>query len=462
MLLNYVHGNPRPRKKATKASKKKNPVSFSEVKKIAKDLEKESKTKAKPKASERKAVKRATEKAVKNQQKSRKEISDDFQKLQEGEKVMAKKKAKKKSAKMFHAKVTVHKKKTAKKAKKKVAKKATAKKATKTKAKRKVAKKAVAKKPIVKKARKARKSKAKAVKTVAKKARKVAKKARKVRKSRKARRSSVASVEFTSKTMPRGFKDMKKGQKRKVQLTVAPKRKKRKSKGAKKKNPIVRSNPSKHTRFEGTLTRKNPFNKVSNAISSFEGKISSALRPLDNVLTKFVGVESMEVIGLAFGSSMDGALYNAIAKIPKSDLVLSKLPQEYKHEIVSGATGLLLHGLNTLLEKKGGKGSMILESLSKGMILSAMVKSIAKISPMSSENAVSAPATVSGLYYAPKSQMGAIANQDFQGVDFEGVDFEGVDFEGIVTESNSMSGLVMEGDYSDETEMEVPDYTLAE
>ena len=79
---------------------------------------------------------------------------------------------------------------------------------------------------------------------------------------------------------------------------------------------------------------------------------------------------------------------------------------------------------------------------------------------MWSENAVSAP--VSGLYYAPKSQMGAITNQDFQGVDFEGVDFEGVDFEGIVSESNSMSGLVMEGDYSDESEMEVPDYTLAE
>lgn len=457
MLLNYVHGNPRPRKKATKSSKKKNPVSFSEVKKIAKDLEKESKTKAKPKASEKKAVRKATEESLKKQKKVTKKISDDLTKLQEGESVMAKKKGKRKSPKMFHAKVTVHKKKTAKKAKKKVAKKATAKKATKTKAKRKVAKKAVAKKPIVKKARKARKSKAKAVKTVAKKARKVAKKARK---ARKARKSSIASVEFTSKSMPRGLKDMKKGQKRKVQLTVAPKRKKRKSKGAKKKNPIVRSNPSKHTRFEGSLTRKNPFNKVSNAISSFEGKISSALRPLDNVLTKFVGVESMEVIGLAFGSSMDGALYNAVAKIPKSDLVLSKLPQEYKHEIVSGATGLLLHGLNTLLEKKGGKGSMILESLSKGMILSAMVKSIAKISPMSSENAVSAP--VSGLYYAPKSQMGAITNQDFQGVDFEGVDFEGVDFEGIVSESNSMSGLVMEGDYSDEDEMEVPDYTLAE
>ena len=454
MLLNYVHGNPRPRKKATRTMKRRNPLSFPEIEKVAKDFEKQSKTKAKPKASEKKAVKKATEKAVKNQKKLTKQISDDLTKLQEGDTVMAKKGGKKsKKGKMFHAKVTVHKKKTVKKAKKKVAKKASAKKTTKkASAKKASAKKASAKKSSAKKSS-AKKS---SVKKTAKKASK--KVAKRTKKSKKAKRA-VASVEFTSKTMPRGFRDMKKGQKRKVQLTVAPKRRNKK-KGAKKKNPIVRSNPSKHTRFEGFLTRKNPFNKVSNAISSFEGKISSALRPLDNVLTKFVGVESMEVIGLAFGSSMDGALYNAVAKIPKSDLVLSKLPQEYKHEIVSGATGLLLHGLNTLLEKKGGKGSMILESLSKGMILSAMVKSIAKISPMSSENAVSAP--VSGLYYAPKSHMGAIANQDFQGVDFEGVDFEGVDFEGIISESNSMSGLVMEGDYSDEDEMEVPDYTLAE
>lgn len=353
--------------------------------------------------------------------------------------------------------------KMAKKAKKKVAKKTKTVKAKATK-KPKTAKAKVSKKA---KSAKAKSAKAKATKKPKSAKSKASKKA-KTAKAKKTR-----TLKALIKTRGTAMSKIHKGETVRAEFQVPVKKAKKggrkgkgKGKGKTAKNPIAN--------FTGSLTRKNPFHE-GDVMSKING--NKYLRSANSFSESYLGANIVEVSSLVIVSALDSIPLNMLNKLKSIETmgiggmvskVASFVPAKYEAEAVNGSLGVVLHVANEqLLKRFSGKKSLVLESLAKALILKSLMGVASKMSPMSAVNSAPTAPAMSGLYYAPNRSMSGIITEpmagnsvDFQGVDFEGVDFEGVDFEGIITEDQAMSGLVMEGDFSDEETNEIPDYTV--
>jgi len=461
--LQYLYGNPT---KKPKTHSKRNPLSAKEKKEITKQLDSKF-------AKEEKAYKKA------KQAKKAKKASKDV------EAVEVKAKVSKPITKKTTGKSKVQgEEQMAKKAKKKVAKKATAKK--------KVAKKATAKKKVAKKATVKKKVAKKVTKVAKKVAKKVTKKAGRKARHLKSRFAVVGGVAVRNKKkkvikrhdrkspyvkakhtkLPKVADRLRKGETLKLKEVKVRKVKTKKGKRMvrkmydvkiKRTNPIVRSNP----RF-----MSNPVGAVGSSIVNMENKLlqSGAFKSVDGMAKKFLNAGVLEIAGLAVGSAFDGKIVEGVdwlASKVGAQSIMAKIPAQYKAPAITGGTGLLLHALNSFMAKKSGKKSQVLDELSKGLIASALVKTVAHMSKWSVENAVAVPSSanaMAGLVYDPS--MGAFVhanpsasmptgNSDFSGADFEGADFEGADFEGYNGYVQTMGAELDESDVenmSDESE----------
>lgn len=223
-----------------------------------------------------------------------------------------------------------------------------------------------------------------------------------------------------------------------VIVSANPKKKKY---GSKKKNPLVVSRNPRSVSF---------LNNPMGSVVAMEAKLLKAVAPVDNITKKFLNVGVLEIAGLGVGASFDGLLHSLVLKIPGSDKALAYIPEEYQAPAIMGGTGVLLHLVNSFfIAKKGGKESVVLAELSKGMIAAAIVKSLASLSKFSAENESLAgyqytpSKTVAGLGGYIQSNPSAsmkVGNSDFSGADFQGADFQGhtdnvggADFDGYVT-----------------------------
>jgi hypothetical protein len=442
--LQYLYGNPvkKPKHhvKKHRAHAKHNPLTTKEIAELRKELVSASKKKAEKK-SEKKEAKAKVSKPITKKTTTKSKV--------QGEEQMAKKKAKK------VAKKAKSHKKVAKKAVKKVAKKAHKRVAKKV-AKKKVAK--VAKKAVRKVARKAKRS-ARRVKHQFKVVGGVAVRNRK-KKVIKRHDSKSKYVKASHTKLPKVADRLRKGETLKLSEVKVRKVKTKKGKKMvrkmydvkiKRTNPIVQTNPRKKRRNPIVKSNprfmKNPVGAVGSSIVNMENKLlqSGAFKSVDGMAKKFLNAGVLEIAGLAVGSAFDGKIVEGVdwvaSKVGASAL-MAKIPAQYKAPAITGGTGLLLHALNSFLAKKSGKKSQVLDELSKGLIASALVKTVAHMSKWSVENSVgmtSSANAMAGLVYDPS--MGAFVhanpsaslptgNSDFSGADFEGADFEGADFEG--------------------------------
>lgn len=460
MRVDYIHGNPR---KGNLNIKK---PTMSQVKKIFNENVASNPTK---KATKKATKKSSTKKTIKKVKKSSLITLDEAKKLfskptksSQGGSQMAVKKTKKKVAKKAVAKKAV-KKTIAKKAVKKVAKKA-------VKKVRSAAQKAATKKMLAAKA----KSTVKKVKTVKRRKTKnkhlihvkammnkgtsepKIKKGRNTYSKSYAKKAGVKSKGGTKLPVAARFLDRGEAMVGDVFRTTARKDKKG-GKHLKTKHfryEVVRENPKRKLKKKKNpiVVSKNPIKFMKNpmgAVVAMESKVISALAPVNNMTEKFLNIGVLEIAGLGIGASLDGALHSLVKKIPKSDMVLSYIPEEYQAPAVTAMTGLLLHGLNSFLAKKGGKKSVILEEISKGMIASSLVKAFASMSKFSAENTAMEgyvhSSSMNGYIHSNPTSMN-VSNSDFSGADFNGADFQGAnqsdnvggaDFDGYVT---AMSG----------------------
>lgn len=440
--LQYLYGNPIKKHHAKRVGTKTNPLSKKEIKEIRKQLElsnindeaKARKTKAKVKS--------------KSKPKTKKTISKSEN---QGEGTMAVKKAKKVAKKVTKKKVV--KKKVAKKAVKKAVKKVTKKKVAKKKVAKKVAIKKIAKKAVKKVRRKSRKAKTHFAVVggvaVRNKRKKVIK--RHDRKSRYVKASNTKLPRVTDRLKKGETLKLKEVKTRKVKTRKGVKRvRKMYDVSVKRTNPIIQSNPKRRHKKRNPIVRSNPrfMKNPIGAVVGMENKLlqSGAFKSVDGMAKKFLNAGVLEIAGLAVGSAFDGKIVEGVdwlaSKIGMEKYV-GMIPAKYKAPALTGGTGLLLHALNSFIAKKnGGKKSQVLDELSKGLIASALVKTVAHMSKWSVENSVavsSSANSMAGLVY--DHSMGAYVhanpsaslptgNSDFSGADFEGADFEGADFEG--------------------------------
>jgi hypothetical protein len=233
------------------------------------------------------------------------------------------------------------------------------------------------------------------------------------------------------------------------------------------KNPIVVSNPKRRRKH-----KKNPIKFMKNPLQATMQKMDSILdSKLNMMMEKYLSVGIVEVVGLGLGAGFDGLALNTIKALPfgigaKVDsLVLSKIPAEYQAPAVTVMAAGLIHGLNFALGKLNkNSGSKVLTQLGNGLLLSAIVKSVAAVSPFSSVNNLSSPVAgymqfphMSGYIQSNPSASMPVGKSDFSGADFQGADFQGhdnvggADFDGYVqsmgdadmdfgTDAHSMSG----------------------
>jgi len=237
-----------------------------------------------------------------------------------------------------------------------------------------------------------------------------------------------------------------------------PKKKKKSNPVVVSKNPIVVSNPKKKKKY----SKRNPIvsfksNPVGSIVSLESRIISKTIKDgktiyggflgkTEELTQKFLNVGVLEITGLAFGAGLDGAMLSLVSKIPKSEVVLDFIPEEFQAPAMSAFGGLVLHGLNAFLAKKGGKKSVLLEEISKGMIAAAIVKAVSSLSPLSAENKVEAP--MAGYQYTPSMsglngaglggyiQSNPSASMKASNADFSGADFQGADFQGTLAGDN--------------------------
>lgn len=475
MQVDYIHGNPieKPTIAAVKAAWGKKIAAANPAKKATNKVAK-------------KAAKKPT-KPIKKSSSSKitlEEARELFSKKPTGESTMAVKKKARSAAqkaatkRMLAANKAKRTKKVAKKTTKKVAKKHVAKKAVK-----KVAKKHVAKKVVKRAVRKISAKKAKLHKGIKPLKHVVAMSSHGVSGSVKKAGKTVYTKNYRKATgvktkggtkLPMASRLLYKGEKMAGHVSRQLKRGKRvitkefdfdvvrtnpRKKHAKKRNPIIVSNPKKHKKHakkrNPLVVSKNPrfMKNPMGAIVAMESKIVSALAPINAITEKFLNVGVLEIAGLAVGAGLDGMVLSLVKKIPKSDLVLAHIPAEYQAPAVMGLGGLVLHALNAFVAKKGGKKSVVLDELSKGMIAAALVKSIASFSVLSSENDVAlagyihtpamSGAGFNGYIHSNPSASMKVGSSDFSGADFQGADFQGhdtvagADFDGYVT---SMGG----------------------
>ena len=230
-------------------------------------------------------------------------------------------------------------------------------------------------------------------------------------------------------------------------------------------NPIVVSNPKKKHHKRKHAMKRNPILFSKNpmgAVIGMESKVLGMIAPLNNYTEKFLNIGVLEIAGLAIGASFDGMILGQLNKITflKTN-VLAHIPAEYQAPAVMGFGGLLLHGLNMIIAKKGGKKSVIVDEISKGMLAAALVKSFASFSAFSSENEALAgyqytpamsgagmngyihsnPHHMNGIVHANPSVSMPVGKSDFQGADFQGADFQGADFAG----GDSVGGADFDG-----------------